>query len=226
MALAQLSSTKPRIIQLLNANRLSYAATVGTGANAIGAFKYDQEVTDALIQADGIIITDDYFMSDQPQLRNRFLTDSPNLADGAKIPEFHGKPGRAEWSTDGITWKASQAQASKDDVVQMTQLGAYIGSTAKHGMHFISDEGYVFHGSPYFRISYPAYTKTTALQALEAHEPAIIACALGLLYKDNSVAAHQFYWQQYMFLSERVRAGSVRMGSYMPRPVPAELRGN
>jgi len=224
MALALLSSVTTRLIQILNANRSSYSSSVGTGASGKGAYPFQQEVVDAAIQADGLTISEGYFQSRKAALRNRFFVDSANLADGAKLPEFDGIIGKAEWSTDGVTWKPSQEAQSKDDVVQAKQVGAgYVGTAAFYGLHFFED-GYIFHTSPFFRISYPAYTKTTALQANENHEPLIIAWACELLYKEAANAPFEWYQRMRIELLERVINGDMRLRAV--RPLPPEMRGD
>lgn len=225
MALALLANTKPPLIQLLNANRGAYSTSVGTtGATKIGAYPFDQEITDALLHADGLVVTEGYFQSKKEALRNRFYVDSGNIADGALIPEFDGIMGKKEWSTDSVTWKPSIEAKSKDDITGANQQGSYVGSGAFAGMHWFED-GFVFHTSTYFRFQKPTYTKTSVLQANEAHEPLIIAWAMELLYKAHSLAPHEYYQKMRMELLERVLAGSMRMRTLMPGPLPPEMRG-
>ena len=125
MALAVLANTQTTINQLLNRNRLAYSASGGTGANAIGAFKFDAEITDALIRADALVVTECYFQSANLSLRKRFLTASSNLANGAQLPEFQGLIGKAEYSVDGTTWQASEEQLSKSDIDGAVSRGEY-----------------------------------------------------------------------------------------------------
>jgi hypothetical protein len=225
MALALLASILPRIQQLLNRNRLAYATTGATGGNAQGAFRFDQEVVDATIHADGHVITEGYFQS-KYALRKRFLVSSASLAHGAQLPEFAGIVGKAEWSTDAVTWQPS-VEAGKDDIIEAVRSGAsYVGAGSFAGQHYFDDEaGVILHSSPFFRFEYPSYTKTAALQCLEQHEPAIIAWTLAFLYKDNSNAPFDYYAKLGEQLLERVRAGSMRMQTYMPGPLPHEMRG-
>lgn len=225
MALALLATALPRLQQLLNRNRLAYATTGATAGNAQGAFKFDQEVVDATLAADGHIITEGYFYS-KLALRKRFLQQSTTLANGAQLPEFAGIVGKAEWSTDGVTYKPS-VEGQKDDVIKAQQHGpGYVGATAFYGQHYFDDEaGVIYHTSPFFRFEYPFYTRTSVLQCLEQHEPAIIAWAIAFLYKDNSNAAFEYYSKLADFLLQRIVTGSMRMQAYMPGPLPKELRG-
>ena len=213
-----------RFISILGANRLAYAAVVGTGNAGIGAYKFQQELVDIMLDADSIVVTQGYFQSEQP-LRNRFLTPSVNLPNGAKLPEFEGLIGKAEYSTDGINWLDSKEALAKQDVVGARAHGSgYISAAAFAGHHFI-DGDYVFHTSPFFRVEYPLYAKTTSLQCLVNHEPALISTALGLAYKESNLHAAEWYEKKGEYLLERIRQGSMRMKSYTPRPLPEEMRG-
>lgn len=223
MALANLARCQQYLIQLLNANRLAYATTVGAGNAGIGAYKFTAEITDALLFADGLVVTEGYFQSDM-SLRSRFLVNSTSIANGSKLPEFIGVIGACEFSDDGTNWKPSQEADSKQDVIGAAQFGGYVGASAMRGHHFI-EELIVYHTSPFFRISYPSYTKTTDLQALDAHEPAIIAGAAEFLYKESSLHAADYYGKLRGELLERIRSGSLRMKSMMPKPLPANMRG-
>jgi len=225
MALALLANTSPRLIQLLNANRGSYSSSIGTGATGIGAYPFQQEIVDAQIEADGLLITQGYFQTAKSPLRNRFLTQSANLADGDKLPEFDGLIGKCEWSSNGSAWRASDLAKSKADVTEARQNGSYVGAAAFYGLHWFDEqEGYIFHTSPFFRLFYPSYTKTAVLQANENHVPAIIAGALMLLYKDSSNAMHEFYtnlWEA--MLARVVSSGALRLGKVSA--LPMDLRG-
>lgn len=216
MVLSLLATVKPPLIQILNANRASYSTSVGTGANRMGAYPFDQELVDALLRADGHIITEGYFHS-KMSLRKRFLTQSANIANGGQLPEFHGLIGKAEYSTDGAAWKPS-VEAARDDVIGAAGQGTYVGANSFVGNHFIDiQEGVAYHASPFFRIEYPSYTRTTVMQCLESHDAAIIAWALTFLYKERSNAAFEHYKGLADFLLERVIAGSLKMNSYMPK---------
>lgn len=216
MALATIASTAPVIIQILNANRVAYSASVGTGANQLGAYKFDQEITDALLRADGHIITEGYFKSKE-SLRKRFFQVSVNLATGDQLPEFDGFIGKAQYSLDQLVWRTS-VEVPRDDILGATQVGGYVGTAnIFNGQHFIDEEqGVVYHASPYFRIEYPFYTRTAALQCLQNHEPAIIAWALVFLYKDRSNTNFPHYSELAQFLLQSIRAGRMKMSSYMP----------
>lgn len=224
MALADLSRVKKRFIQILGANRLAYANTIGTGNAGIGSVRYDQELTDILLEADALVITEGYFQS-LMSLRNRFLTVSANIANGDKLPEFVGIIGKSEYSIDGVTWYLSQDAVSKEDVINAARLGTGYTSAADFAGHHFFEEGYAFHSSPYFRVEYPNYTKTTALQSLEVHEPLVISGGLMLAYKDSSIHAADYYQNLFHSLLERVKQGNLRMKSSSPNALPVAMRG-
>lgn len=221
MALASLTRVKSRVIQILNANRAAYAATIGTGNNGIGAYKSDVEINDAVLEADALVITDGYFQGVQ-SLRKRFFVTSTNLLSGAQLPEFTGIIGKAEYSPNGSFWFASNEADSKTDVLGGSLGNGYVGANTFIGHHFF-EEGYVYHTSPFFRIEYPSYTKTTDLQSLDAHESALVAGALMLLYKESSLHSADYYGKLFFDLLEKIKAGSLRMKSFMPKNLPADL---
>lgn len=219
MVLALLANILPPLVQILNANRAAYSSSVGTGANRMGAYPFDQEIVDAVLRADGHVVTEGYFHS-KMSLRKRFLVASANIANAGQLPEFQGLIGKAEYSIDGVVWKAS-VQASRDDVAGAAAQGSYVGVTSFAGHHFIDEgEGIAYHTSPFFRIEHPSYTRTTVLQASQSHDAAIIAWALTFLYKERSNAAFEHYKGLADFLLERVIAGSMKMNSYMPKAMP------
>lgn len=223
MALALLASVLPRLQQLLNRNRLAYTTTGAQGGNAQGAFRFDQEIVDAAINADGHIITEAYFHA-PTSLRKRFFVQSANLAHGEQLPEFKGLRGKAEWSTDGVTWSQSQDTMTADDVLDAVRSGSYVSATAFRGRHFFDESSAVIlHTSPFFRFEYPAYTKTTVLQCLEQHESAIIARAISLLYKDSSNVAFEWYSKIADAYEDRIISGHMRLA--MPGALPKGMRG-
>lgn len=225
MSLALIANVKNAVVQLLNANRGAYTSTVGTtAATGIGAFPFDQEVTDAIIRADGHVITEGYFNS-RSVLRKRFFVASANLVNGERIPEFQGLIGKVEYSQDGVTWYLSR-EAEKDDVIGAVSSGAaYIGNPAAFsGQHFIDDaEGVIYHSSPYCRLEYPLYTRTSVLQANEGHEQAIIATAMKFLAKERSNAAFEYYSAMSDELLARIVAGQTKI---VPTFVKAMPGGN
>lgn len=218
MALATLAKVLPTLLQLLNANRGAYASTVGTNAaTGIGAFPFDAEILDATLRADGHVITEGYFQSTQA-FRTRFLAASANLANGARIPEFPGLMGKAEYSLDNITFKNS-VKVGKEDVIGAAETGSYVGANAFAGLHYIDKvAGVVYHTSPYFRIEHPIYVRTAVLQANEYHEPAIIAFAMAFLAKERSNAAHEYYIKLGAGLLEKIIGGSINLD--MPGAMP------
>jgi hypothetical protein len=208
MALASLRRVKKRAIQILNANRGAYSDFVGTGANRTGAYPFDDELTDAALEADGLVITEAYFQTDN--LRSRFLETSGNLDSGANLEDFTGRIGKAQWSTNGNDWQDSELAKTKADVTQAVKLGDYVSATAFQGLHFFA-EGCVFHTSPYFRFQYPFYSRRTILQAWDYHEPAIIAGMLKLLYKDSSVYNAEYYSKIFDASLARIIAGATNL---------------
>lgn len=226
MANAVLARCQEIINGLLDRNRTAWSTTGATGANKIAAYGFDQEIDAALLRADGLVITECYFRSKSLGLRNRFMTSSGNVTSGAPMPEFAGLIGKAEWSTDNITFKPSNKVDDDDDMFGLQDLGSYISTdpSLAYGFHRFGNDGYVYHTSPYFRFFYPFYTKTSALQSLEQHEPLIVNWAMELLYKRFSPEFQGFDWYKNVRkeLADRVTNGDMFLEAAQPMRVGEE----
>lgn len=212
MAIADLTRVKKRVIQILGANRAAYSAGVGTGNSGIGAYRNDDEISDACFEADSMVIVQGYFAS-RLSLRNRFFKTSSPLAHGDPLPEFAGLIGTVEYTADGTNWRQSMAAASKQDIIALARPGTatYVGAGSSAGHHFIED-GAIYHTSKQVRVKYPEYNRTTsALQSYVAHEPAIISGALMLLYKESSQHAADYYAGIFSAQIEAIRAGALQL---------------
>jgi hypothetical protein len=204
MALADFTRVKKRIIQILGANDTAYGATV---SGNMGAFPYDQEITDACLESDAMICTESYFA--HPTLGTRFHSTSGTLANGDALPEFIGRHGKVELQDSDGNWGPGAPADSKDSVVNLVRYGTgFLGGAENiEGLYFI-DRGYIFHSSTGARVKYPAYTKTASLQSLDMHEQALIAGALMMLYKHGSPLHSEpnsaFYGQFFEKQKERI----------------------
>lgn len=197
MATANFERVKKRVIQILGANASGYSDTVD---GEMDAFAYDQEIIDAALEADARLITEGYFYN--PTLASAFETVSGELDSGATIPQFYGLMQAVELKDDGV-WTDGIPAQSKADVIQLNRYGAaYLGAENIAGWFFVEGTT-IFHTSEKARVTYPSYTKTADLQALEMHETAIIAGTLSILYKPGSPFHSEANWQHYSALFEQ-----------------------
>jgi hypothetical protein len=104
MTLALVANCLPRLIALLGANPGVWTSTV---SGEVGAFPSDGEMTDALLLADGELITRGYFNSINNTLAQRFMVMSSPLASGDNVPSHYGNIGRVEVAQVSITGFAS-----------------------------------------------------------------------------------------------------------------------
>lgn len=95
MALADIEVVKKRLIALLNANQSAYVSSV---SGDVGAFPYDEEITEAVLEADNNVCVNGYFASANDALSNRFNTTSGPLGSKDNVPFHHGALAKTEVS--------------------------------------------------------------------------------------------------------------------------------
>lgn len=213
MAVADLTRIQKRVVQLLNArpSDINYATTP-SGRNS--AYAGSQELADAILEADAMVVMDGYLSVPNHPQRQQFLVVSGNLANGAQVPLCVGVISRVDVTNDsGSNWTPA-IESTKDDVLMGRSLNAatipYIASDAMRGFYAIADDS-IYHTDQLARIYLPQFTKTAVCQAHEGHEAAIIAGAMMLLKKDNSNAEHEFYANQYFQLLPLIRQGATQV---------------
>jgi hypothetical protein len=212
MAVADITRIQKRVVQLLNARSsdVNYSASP-SGKNT--AFLSTQEITDAILEADAMVVIQGILASVDHPLRAAFLVASANLASGAAIPECVGPIGRVDLSQDGSTWTPG-IWNGKDDVLMgrmfTTTPLPYTQTSGFIGYYNLSDNS-IYHTSTHARIYLPQFTRTSACQAHEGLESAIIAGAIMLLKKDSSNAEHDYYQTQFFNMLPIIRAGSLNV---------------
>lgn len=132
--LADIDIVKKRVISILNANPTKYVSTV---SGDVGAFPSDQEITDAVLEADEFVCVSGYFQSVNDALSNPFAVTSGPLADQDQVPWHHGNLNKVEVSkavlsltqavintTTDIITKASHGLVTGDQITFVLVTGA------------------------------------------------------------------------------------------------------
>lgn len=179
-----------RIIATLNANPGVYSDTV---SGNVGAFPSDQEIIDAMFEADEYIANFGYFQSVNRALAKDFLVLSNNLSNGDDVPFMHGEPQKIEVSDDGTEWRKGVEAASVDDITNAFDVGnSYVGANSFNFLYFL-DTGNFYTTSTYGRIEYPQYTKGAELQCRQSEEFLLICTTIRMLVKNASPAPFENY---------------------------------
>lgn len=189
MALALLANTAPRIVAILGANPAIWSGTV---SGDVGAFPDDDEILAATLEADEWVATQGYFNSVNETLADAFDTVSANLVNGDNVPFHHGKWSKVELSQNGTTWTAVATESKLDDILNATANESYIQSGAFDHLYAIA-KGRFWTTSPFGRVTYPEYTRTSVLQCNKNEESLIVFRAVAILAKNASPALFDYY---------------------------------
>lgn len=281
MALADLDIVKKRVISILNAaGPGAYSATVATGGNTVGAFPSNDEILQAILEADEMVATEGYFQSANDSLANPFNVTTSALVTDDDVPFHHGDLSRVQLSgysntfgalsapniiefnapinnlqtgtpvtviTTGtlptglsitaqyyyianddfsgelassrqnafagtpvaisaatgsglhtlLTWSTGILAQSLDDILNGMAVGnTYVGGGEDDGAFnflYFPNDGRIYSSAPYWRVTYPQYTRTTTLQCDQNEEFLIIATAVRILTKNASPAPFEYY---------------------------------
>lgn len=188
MALADLDRVKKRIIAILNANPSAYAATV---SGDVGSFPHDQEITDAIFQAEAEIVKA-YLNSVNPHLAAGFTVTSGNLSSGDLVPEIRGNHYVVELSENEATWIKGIEAMHIDDVVNLARHSDYIETGAGRNLYKF-DGGRFYSPAAYGRVKSSTYAKTSALQINEMEEYLLVCTAVRFLTKHASPVPFEHY---------------------------------
>lgn len=109
----------------------------------------------------------------------------------AGIPVVISDPGSG--TNTLISWVIGVEANDIDDITNMVQVGeAYIGSGTADFL-FKEDSGVIYTPATYARVTYPEYTKTSAMQCNETEKTLAICLAIKLLVKNASPAPFEAY---------------------------------
>lgn len=162
----------------LLANRLApYSTSVGTGSSTNSRYQSDDEITDAILQADAMVCQAIIETSGHPYL-SLFLTPSGNLVHGAVIPPHIGSI--AKITVDGTP---SRQTTSLAELLEIKANPLLYPATAK--WHFI-ESNYIYNTGTNAVVYYPNFSIGTQCQAQAAYEAAVFALTMGMLAKDGA----------------------------------------
>lgn len=120
MALATLANCLPRLIAALGANPSAWVDTV---SGEVGVFPSDDEMSDALLLADGELITRGYFNSINNTLAVPFIVMSAPIVRGEDVPQHYGNLGKCEVSEVVVFFQSFQVNTNTSAVVGVGEAG-------------------------------------------------------------------------------------------------------
>lgn len=112
MAELDISQVLKRIIQILNANRDAFNATVSN----TGAFPFIEEITLAALEADETVATQGYFNSVNKALAADFQVVSGRLVSGDALPFHHGGISRVDLAKNLKTFVPGDVNTSNNTI--------------------------------------------------------------------------------------------------------------
>jgi hypothetical protein len=178
MPVVVINTIRKRVVGALFANRLDpYSATVGTRSATNSRYQSDDEITDAILQADAMVCQAIIETSGHPYL-SLFLTPSGNLSNGAAIPPHIGSI--AKILVDGTP---SRQTTSLAELLEVRTNPLLYPAAAK--WHFI-ESSYIYNTGTNAVVYYPNFTIGQQCQAHIAYEAAVFALSMGILAKDGA----------------------------------------
>lgn len=199
MPSVNLQQCQKRIISILMANRLSpYAGTVGTGSGQNSRYQVNQEITDAILEADAVICQARISTPGDPY-RNTWVNFTADLAHAALIPPHIGSVGGVDVKV-GSTYTPARFTSSKAEILAMRAHPALYPNA--QNWCFIED-AIIYHNGDSARLWRTTFTKSAVPQAPEQDQTAVIAGALAGLAKDGAVTPEIYtmgatYFQWYL----------------------------
>lgn len=183
MAVVSESRVRRRVVELLLAGGRSarYAGTV-SAVDGNARFEVQQEITDAIIEADMAVCLAIIDTPGHPY-RVGFMVASSSLANEDYIPAHVGADGVVKIDETGTgSFKDGILAESKDDLLEALKYPALYPSVER--FYWVEDSQ-IIHGGAAARVYYPSFTKNDSVcQAHEAYTSAVIAGALAGLIKD------------------------------------------
>lgn len=180
MAVTDIATVRKRVISLLMANRLSpYGGVVGTGSSTNSRYQSTQEITDAALEADSLIVETIIGTAGHPYA-SQFMVESPDIATGGLIPAHTGVQGIVR--VDGVVARLAGSQAEISEILANPTL--YPNASK----WYVINGNNIVHTGAVAKVTYPVFTPgTTVCQSPNVYESAVVAGAISLLAKDGSV---------------------------------------
>jgi hypothetical protein len=162
------------------ANRLSPYAGTASGSNS--RYQVTQEITDAILEFDSIIVQARISTPGDPY-RNNWMSVSADIASGALIPPHIGAIVGLQVKV-GSVYTDARFASSRAEILAMRAHPTLYPDAANWG--FIEAE-ILYHNGDFGRVWRSTFTKSTVCQSPEQDELGVIAGAIGSLTKDGAV---------------------------------------
>lgn len=201
MPLANVNRIKSRVNALLLLND-TYSAT---NSGQVGRYQSDQELTDAILQADVQVCEAICSVSNHPARAAFLVGVSGNLLNGTLLPVATGMIGQVLLTSGNNVFIPGKLARSKDEITEAIELGADVyGNIA--GFYFVQDN-LIYHTSLAARVGYCVVAIGTSPQAPDIYEQVIIDGALSALLKDGGdTSQHQISEQKFQAGISNIRA--------------------
>jgi len=113
-----------------------------------------------------------------------------------------------------IAWQIGVEAQSLDDVTNATAVGnTYVGTDAMDFLYRPQD-GQIYTPATYARVTYPEYTRTSALQCRQSEEFLVICGTVSMLVKNASPAPFAYYQGEFSRGIQQL----ITDGSYTEKP--------
>lgn len=180
MAVVDIATVRKRVISLLMANRLGpYSGAVGTGSSTNSRYQSTQEITDAALEADAMVVETIIGTAGHPYA-SQFMTVSANIVSGGLIPAHTGVQGIVR--VDGVVARLAGSEA---EIAEIIANPALYPNASKW---YVINGSNIVHTGTNATVTYPVFNpSTTACQSPSVYESAVVAGAISLLAKDGAV---------------------------------------
>lgn len=96
-----------------------------------------------------------------------------------------------------VAWQLGTEAKHIDDITNANQVGTTYVGAGSFNFLYKESSGSMYTPATYFRLYYPSYTRTSALQSNQAEEFLVICGAVKMLTKNASPAPFIFYSQEF-----------------------------
>lgn len=170
MPATNLQTCQKRVISILQANRLNpYGGVVGTGSSQNSRYQVNQEITDAILEADAVICQARISTPGDPY-RNTWMSVSADIANGALIPPHIGVVTGLQVKV-GSTYTDARFATSRAEMLALRAHPTLYPNAKNWG--FV-ESGLLYHNGDFARVWRSTFTKSAACQSPEQDQTAVI----------------------------------------------------
>src|ERR1700754_3340058 len=172
VTICDIATISRRVVSALMANRLApYSGGVGTGEGTNSRYQSDEEITDAILEIDAVIVQTRLANPGDPY-RSMFMgvTESTELANNAFIPAHIGAQGNLDIKVGG-QYQAAKIAPSRSEMASVIANPTLYPNADGWGL--IEDSQITFQGDK-GQVWVPSFIKTAECQAPQVDELAEI----------------------------------------------------